>query len=204
MSRKKWTPVAETTPSVSRIREKKKWQIALRRYVLEQKPCMEYAPYFGIDIGGFRDWISFQFPDGCNWSDFGTKWQFDHIAPMSYFDFEQEKECALCWNFVNIRVGEPVSAIQKSPEQLIGYFRELFEKTGYTICREISQHVENQTLTQKPIPQELSTFLASNRSRLETMRGLSAEHFFELNRGADLEGILYEISILNKYGNPSA
>jgi hypothetical protein len=184
-------------------KEKKKWQIALRRYVLEKKPCVEYAPYFGIDIQGFRDWVSTQFEAGYNWDNFGSRWQFDHIAPMSYFNMEVERQCRLCWNFVNIRVGEPASAQRRSPEQLATYFRELFEKTGYSVCRDLSQHVENQTIKGGKLRQESLTFLSTNRSRLETLQGISAEYFYDLNKGASLENILTEISILNKYGKPS-
>lgn len=203
MTRKKWTPVSETTPAISRVREKKKWQIALRRYVLEQKPCLEYAPYFGIDIQGFREWISLQFQEGNNWSNFGSQWQFDHIVPVSFFDFEKEYECRLCWNFVNIRVGESASVHRKTPGQLAEYFRELFEKTGYSVCREMSQHIENQINKQMSFHSDAAAFIARNRTRLETIKGLSPAHYYDLNKGASLESILLEISILNKYGNPS-
>jgi hypothetical protein len=203
MARKKWTPISEATAAISKVREKKKWQIALRRYVLEQKPCLEYAPYFGIDIKGFREWISLQFQEGNNWDNFGSKWQFDHIVPMHFFDFEKEHECRLCWNFVNIRVGETGSTHRKTPEQLVEYFRELFEKTGYSVCREISQHIENQTNKHSLLSSEAAAFIAQNRSRLETLKGFSPEHYYDLNKGVSLESILLEISILNKYGSPS-
>ena len=113
MSRKKWTARTEVTDAVLRFREKRKWQIALRRYVLEQKWSASYAPYFGIDIQRFREWIALQFEGGQSWDNFSDGWQFDHVVPVAYFDFGSEAELRLCWNFTNIRVARP------SPERAV-------------------------------------------------------------------------------------
>ena len=78
MTRKKWTPKEEVTPELLVSREKRKWQIALRRYVLEGNPSTRYAPYFGLDINTLRNWFELQFVEPMSWENFGTKWQFEH------------------------------------------------------------------------------------------------------------------------------
>ena len=51
-----------------------------------------------------REWFELQFEEGVGWSDFGKKWQFDHILPVTFFDFSLDDDLKLCWNFINIRV----------------------------------------------------------------------------------------------------
>lgn len=104
MERKKWTPKVEITDGLIKSREKRKWQLALRRYVLEKNISPGYAPYFGLNIVKFRQWIEIQFTGELNWENFGAAWQFEHIVPLAYFDFSIEDDMHLCWNFINIRV----------------------------------------------------------------------------------------------------
>ena len=70
MKRKRWTAQTEVNEELLTFREKRKWQIALRRYVIEQNRSSFYAPYFGLDIKSFRDWIEVQFDRGMNWDNF--------------------------------------------------------------------------------------------------------------------------------------
>src|SRR4051812_18265828 len=88
----------------SQFNDKRKWQIALRRYVLEQQMTSTYAPFFGLDISNFREWIQLQFINDMSWENFGKTWQLDHIVPVAYFDFQDLTDLKLCWNFLNIRV----------------------------------------------------------------------------------------------------
>ena len=101
MERKKWTPKAEITVSLLKFREKRKWQLAFRRYVIEKNKSSFYALYFGLDIEQLRHWIELQFTENIRWDNFGTSWQFDHIVPVAYFDFFNEDDLKLCWNFIN-------------------------------------------------------------------------------------------------------
>jgi hypothetical protein len=103
MPRKKWTPQTEVTESLIRFREKRKWQLGYRRYVLERSPSESYAPYFGLDIETLRKWFELQFTDELTWDNFGKAWQFDHIIPATYFDYSNENDLQLCWSFINIR-----------------------------------------------------------------------------------------------------
>src|SRR5687767_12045954 len=104
MERKRWTPQTEITPSLLKFRAKRKWQINLRRYVIDQSPCPLYAPYFGLDIKNLRSWFEYQFTEDISWDDFGKKWQLDHVIPVTYFEHSQEDELKMCWNFTNLRV----------------------------------------------------------------------------------------------------
>ena len=63
MARKAWTPQTEITDSLIRFREKRKWQLSYRRYVLEKAPSEAYAPYFGLDIETLRQWFEAQFTE---------------------------------------------------------------------------------------------------------------------------------------------
>src|SRR4030095_7188418 len=101
MARKRWTPVEESSPSLEKFREKKKWQINLRRYVINKSPCPQYAPYFGLDISNLRKWFELQFSPEMSWDNFGKAWQFEHIIPAAYFDFSNDEELKLCWSFIN-------------------------------------------------------------------------------------------------------
>jgi len=71
MARKRWTPQTEITDSLLRLREKRKWQLAYRRYVVEQKPSETYGVYFGLDIVMLREWFGLQFTDGISWETMG-------------------------------------------------------------------------------------------------------------------------------------
>jgi hypothetical protein len=66
VARKKWSARTEITPAVLKFREKRKWQIALRRYVIEKNNCITYAPYFGLDRENLRKWFEMQFEEGYN------------------------------------------------------------------------------------------------------------------------------------------
>src|SRR6188474_3101936 len=101
MERKRWTPKAEITDELLKSREKRKWQVALRRYVLDKNLSPAYAWYFGLSIDQFRNWIEIQFTEGLSWENFGSAWQFDHVIPVAYFDFSLEEDLLLCWNFIN-------------------------------------------------------------------------------------------------------
>ena len=105
MARKAWTPLELVSEDQQKQREKKKWQIALRRYVIEGNPSLNYAPYFGLDSRRLRAWFENQFTEGQNWDNFGKHWQFEHIIPSGLFDFHNEMDLRLCWGFLNLRVG---------------------------------------------------------------------------------------------------
>jgi hypothetical protein len=204
MSRKKWTSQEDSSGALALFREKRKWQLALRRYVLEKQVSEFYAPYFGIDIEGFRNWIAIQFTGNLHWDNFGSAWQFEHIIPVAYFDFDNEQDLRLCWNFCNIKV----EAIDKEDSEhgkinLLSarrYYQELYDRSGYAICQSMLEKISR---VEEGVNIQLSVlegFLQDNKSRLEQMKELESEDYLRLNKGDSLESILMEKEILRKFG----
>jgi hypothetical protein len=204
--RKKWTPKTEITDSLLKFREKRKWQIALRRYVLDQNKSSYYAPFFGIDSTNFRKWIELQFVKDMNWENFSSVWQFDHIIPLSYFDFTDEKELRLCWNFVNIKA-ERID----TPEIQVDYidilsakshFQSLFQETGYPLCQAYIQKINMFDFSdiQKIGPQ--IDFLNQHKDLIKSMTAFEAGDFDKFNEGVTIGEILAQKEILKNFGTP--
>ena len=203
MERKKWTLNTDITAPLLKLREKKKWQLALRRYVLEKNVCTGYAYYFGLTIEDFRNWIEIQFTDGLCWDNFGSAWQFEHIIPVAYFDFVNETDLALCWNFINIRVEK----IEDDATNIKGisvvaarsYFEALYKKTSFSLIIKMIEKIisiEKAALKDKPAMEE---FIINNIGRLQILAGLEKEAFNRLNTGTSLDDILKEIELFKRF-----
>lgn len=202
MARKKWEAKTNITPELLRFREKRKWQINLRRYVIEKSPCPFYAPYFGIDIENIRKWFEYQFKEGLNWDNFGKDWQFDHIIPVTYFDHSNEEELRLCWNFTNLRV-EPLQLNKARGNRLdvLGakkYFEELFSKTGYPITKGLYDKISRIELSEFVSSEPQQKFLVELRDYLIHIENYSAFEFELLNHGRTVEEVKKEMALLNK------
>ena len=202
MARKRYTR-QEETPDLLKSREKRKWQIALRRYVLEKSPCAAYSPYFGLDIEKMRSWFELQFKEGASWENFGERWQFEHIIPVTYFDFSNEEELRMCWNFVNIRVDVFTAEKEKGvrPDLLVArnYFGSLFEKTALTVCKELLDKIV-QIESDEPINDSAQVFfIKENRTYLDQITGYSSFEFEMLNSGRSLEEVRKESEILKNF-----
>ena len=203
MARKRWTPNEEVTDSLIRIREKRKWQLAYRRYVLEGTPSEAYALYFGLDAKSLRKWFEIQFKDDLNWESFGAKWQFDHIVPASYFDYSNEEDLKLCWSFINIRVerlennknrGNRVDIISVRP-----YFEALYQKTQFSLCAKMLDKIALLEISNIASSSTIEQFIIDNKANLEQIAGLSPEEFGKYNSGMKLSEILLEREILKKF-----
>jgi hypothetical protein len=202
MQRKKWT-AASDSPEILKFREKRKWQIALRRYTIEKNPALLYAPYFGLDITKMRGWIESQFGESIGWESFGQKWQLDHIIPVNYFDFGQEAELRLCWNFLNIRVAifptEKEHIHRLNLALATQYFQDIYDKTGYRPCLQFIEKIRQiQSSVQiNVIPQ--AAFISENKSYLDTIETYSSFEFELLNKGRSLQEVVKEIEFLKKF-----
>ena len=205
MERKKWTAKKEITDELLKFREKRKWQLALRRYVLEKKAAAAYAPYFGLDVNGFREWIELQFTNEQNWDNFATAWQFDHIVPVTYFDFSKEEDLILCWNFINIRVeklelnknrGNRIDVLAVKP-----YFQDLYNKTGYTFCQKMIDKLAVIEVSNIESHPAIENFIINNKEHLEMIATLNGEEFARFNQGVSVNDILLEREILKKFGS---
>lgn len=202
--RKKWTAKEEITDSLLKFREKRKWQLAFRRYILEKKGSYTYAPFFGLDIENYRNWIELQFIDGVNWNNFGSAWQFEHIIPVAYFDFSNDEDLKLCWNFINIRVeiletnsirGNHIEILAAKP-----YFEKLYSKTGYSVCQKMIEKINNIQRSNIDFEPWVENFILQKKEDLEKMTQLSSEEFSRLNSGVGLADIFLEREIIQKFG----
>jgi hypothetical protein len=204
MPRKKWTPVSQeaVTDELLRFREKRKWQIALRRYVLENHPSTLYAPYFGLDIKTLREWFEMQFTEDMSWENFGEKWQFDHVIPVVYFDPSDEEELKMCWNFTNLRV-EPVYLNKNRGHRVDvlaakAFFNELFEQTQYIPCQKLLAKINRIEISELINSKQQFAFIKRHRSYLEMIENYSAFEFNLLNAGRSIEEVNKEIELLKK------
>jgi hypothetical protein len=203
MARKRWQAKTEITPSLLKFRDKRKWQIAWRRYVLDKKNCVFYAPYFGLDIESLRNWIEIQFEPGTGWADFALKWQFDHIIPVTYFDFSDEDELKLCWNFTNIRVEKLRGKKDRGhrPDLLAAksYFEELHKKTLYEPCLKLLKKIDKIELSELLSTEKQQLFIKENKGYLDTIKDYSALEFELLNSGRDINEVKKETEFLKKF-----
>jgi hypothetical protein len=205
MIRKKWTPKTEITEDLIRVREKKKWQLALRRYVLEKKSSAAYAPYFGLDVQGFREWIEIQFETGLNWENFASAWQFEHVLPVTCFDFFNKEDMRLCWNFVNIKVGPVVfdGPLAAKSDMLMAknHFSTLFGNTGYEPCRKLLEKIGQIENHHKKGTGRMESFINAQKEQITVLSSLNEEDFLRLNAGVPLKDLVLEKEILKKFSH---
>jgi hypothetical protein len=203
MARKKTADKVELTPAELKFRAKRKWQIALRRYLLEQSTSSAYAPYFGLDFQNFRKWIGLQFKPGMNWENFGSSWQLDHIVSVNFFDFESDADMRLCWNFINIRAEKIES--DKNKQNYLDllaaktYFETLYEETGFAAARNMIQKIILIENIEVASTTDQQSFVKENLPYLNIVADFSEYEFSQLNYGVSVKEILLERELLNKY-----
>jgi hypothetical protein len=192
------------TEALLKFRDKRRWQLALRRYVLEKKANENYALYFGLDIIGFREWIEIQFTEDLNWESFGSKWQFDHIVPVAYFDFGIEEDLKLCWNFINIRVEKiELNKVRGNRIDVIAvktYFERLYSKTNYFLCPKMLAKIDEIEVSNIVSEPKIEDFINARKADFEIMYSLTAAEFAQMNRGVSFKDVLLEREILRKFG----
>ena len=202
MARKRWSAKSQITPELLKFREKRKWQIALRRYVLEEHPSAFYAPFFALDIKNLREWFEMQFDRGMSWDNFGKEWQFDHIIPVVYFDYSDRAELKLCWNFTNLRV-EPIHLNKNRGHRVDvlaakAYFKELYDRTRYPPCLNLLEKITTIELSELISSEKQFAFISKHRDYIELIENYSEFEFELLNRGRSVEEINKELELLNK------
>ncbi len=203
MNRKKWTPNTNVTDSLLKSRDKKKWQLALRRYIVERNLCTAYAPFFGIDIENFRKWIETQFITGLTWDNFGLKWQFAHVIPLNFFDFNDNVDMKICWNFLNIKIIEldGQDGLKNTGDLILArnYFLKIQQDTGILFCRQILSKIKNIE-DAAPLPSnKMLDFISLNKATLEIFIGFSQDEFVSVNKGETLENVLLERDIIKRF-----
>jgi hypothetical protein len=186
------------------FKEKRKWQIALRRYVLNRNKSSEYAPYFGIDSEHFRKWIALQFTEEQNWNNFSVAWQFDHVLPVAFFDLKREEDLKLCWNFINIRVetiDKNRTAGKTSPGIIVArqYFQQLYQATSLPFCSKMLEKIRETEQAAVPDTQKLAAFITENNQYLEKLAPLAPYDYDKLNAGIGIERIIEENNLLKRF-----
>lgn len=181
-----------------------KWSLALRRYIIEDNPNENYAPYFGLDSKTMKKWIEIQFKDGLGWENYAKAWQFDHIVPVVYFDYTNEEDLMLCWNFINIRV-EPFQLNKNRGNRVDvlavkSYFQGLYEKTGFSLANKMLEKINSIEVSNIESNSSIENFIISNKERLENIASLNKYEFNRFNQGWDLNEILAERELLKKFG----
>lgn len=200
--RKRWTPREEVTEDLLIARERQKWQIALRRYLIERKRSPAYAPYFGLDIETYRQWIEIQFEADLNWNNFSSAWQLDYVIPLSYFDFTDPEERKLPCNFINVRV-ERVKA-GKTAARMVDlltakrYFEQLLKETAYPVCRMMIEKIEDIGELPDRDMRKLENFIQQRVGFLAEIADFSIYQFEQLNLGMAPEEIIKEQKLLTK------
>ena len=204
--RKKWTVNTDISDSLIILRGKKKWQIALRRFVLEKNKSSFYAIYFGLDISSLRAWVELQFDSDMKWDNFSSAWQFDHIIPPVYFDFNTESDLKLCWNFTNIRVQKKESFAKNNQITDIltakAYFESLYKRTNYFICGLMVEKIIRIEETRISESKKLTDFIVNKKQQLDILSTLSPYEFAKLNSTVPLSEIIAERSFLKKFDLP--
>jgi hypothetical protein len=62
-----------------------------------------YKKIIGCDINHLKKWLEYQFDSNMNWNNFVAYRQIDHIIPMSIFNFDNEIEKRICFNWRNLQ-----------------------------------------------------------------------------------------------------
>ena len=183
---------------------KRKWQIALRRYVLDSNPSVSYAPYFGLPSLELRKWIEFQFKQHMQWSNFGQVWNLTQRVPTHLFDLREEHELEICWNFVNISIQDLKVNATTAVIELYAtrqFFEKLYLSTGFEKCRKMADKLLEVESDASLIITPLETYIRENFDKITNFQGFDSEDFSRLNQGEDLQAILMEKAIIKKYGS---
>jgi hypothetical protein len=203
MARKTWTAQEQVTPELLKFREKRKWQIAFRRYVLEKKSSFFYAPFFGLDIENLRKWFELQFEPGIGWEDFGKKWQFDHIIPVTLFDFANEEELKMCWSFVNLRVENLPNDKGKGLDIPFAraFFQEVYTNTFFYTSQKLLAKIDKIEHSETVSHEKQLHFIKTNKSYLDMIQNYSSFEFEMLNSGRGIDEVKKEVEFLKKFEN---
>jgi hypothetical protein len=81
-----------------------------------------YKNIIGCTVETLKEWLEFQFDDKMNWENQGSYWHIDHILPINQFNFENENEIHICFNWTNLQPLQKNENIKKSDKILLHYY----------------------------------------------------------------------------------
>jgi hypothetical protein len=200
MSRKKWTQQQDSTLQLQKQRDKRKWQIAFRRYIMLESPCSHYAPYFGLDANTLRQWIEMQFMNGQSWETFSKNWQFEHVVPVSAFNFEEAADVKLCWNFINIKVETLDNGKKTNPAPDLmsakNYFDRLYNNTGSSLCEQMLFKINTLAKESARNLTAYERFIGEHLPYINQIASLGPYQYDQLNAGIPLQRVLDEMKLM--------
>lgn len=184
--------------------DKRRWQIALRRYLINGHVASQYASYFGLDFKNLRLWLEMQFTKETSWENYGKTWQLDHIIPVTYFDFNDKDDLRLCWNFTNIRTEE----IQKNKDRgnrvdilmAKAYFQDIYQETGYQVCKKMLDKIASIEISEIISTEAQKQFIKDQKIYLEHIEDFNNYEFELLNSGRDINEVIKEAELIRKIG----
>ena len=185
------------------LKLKRKWQIALRRYIIDNNPSASYAPYFGLPSANLKSWLELQFHAGMTWENFGKTWNITQRVSSSLFDLTAEDDLKLCWHYINISVqalNEPPSEASQKLLATKIFFETMYTATAIVKCREMTVKIEEIEKTVQIDFVELLKFLQANQSLLKEVENFESDDFARLNKGEDIHTLIMEKKIIKKYG----
>jgi hypothetical protein len=146
--------------------------------------------------------MEFQFDEDTKWGDFSVTWQFDHIVPVAYFDFTNDVDLRLCWNFINIRL-EKISLNKNRGHRIDvlaskAYFKKLHRETKYPICLDMIEKIERIEVAEIKSTKAMEKFILENLKFLEITASFSDYEFYRLNQGLGVNEIMNERELLKK------
>jgi len=176
--------------------------MAFRRFVLENAPSEQYAPYFGLCRSDLRNWIETQFSEGQSWENFGKAWQFEHIISVAWFNTDSDEELKACWNYLNLRVA-PVEGAGHSTDLFFAkqYFEKLYKASAFQGClyylNKLDAILEQHSL---PLKDSIVGFIQTNKTVLDVIPTFSSEEYGQYLETGSAKLILTEREILKKFG----
>lgn len=183
---------------------KRKWQIALRRYLFENHPSIDYAGYFALPSPEFKAWIESQFTEGMNWENFGKEWNLTQRLPAHLFDLTDKSDLALCWHFLNIAVQDLKEESSTQTLELLAtrkHLEALYKTTNLPKVQEMLNRLTIMEEVGSQISASSKEFLRNLAPKLEKMKEFEGEDFARLNKGEELDVLLMEKDIIKKYGS---
>jgi hypothetical protein len=88
----------------------------------------------GCDYNYFKLWIEYNFDNNMSWDNYGTYWDLDHVLPLSKFNFNDDNDIKLCYNWCNFKPLNKSLNIKKSNNILINYINEHIKNLEKFIC----------------------------------------------------------------------
>jgi hypothetical protein len=118
-----------------KIKERRKTDISFRlsetfrskmHRALKNKNKEKNSVLLGCTNELFLKWLEFQFNDEINWNNYGSVWQIDHIIPINMFEFNDNDEKFICFNWKNLQPLVGTENREKSDTFHIKYVQKMF------------------------------------------------------------------------------